>query len=673
MATAADLLTMARQSNRSGDLNRAEQLCRQVLDAEPEHVKALYLMGAACHERGELDEALRCFDRVLRRNPASARAYHARGAVLRDKGDLEGAVRELQEAVRLRPGFVAAQISLGMAFQEQGKLQEAAEVFRAVVRLRPSLPEAHLALGTTLEAVGKRDEAIACYREALRLNPSCVAALNNLAALLLRQDQLAQAAEYIAQALRIQPECAEAHYNQGTILHRRRLVPETLDCYQRAIRLQPNFLPAYHALATALIEDGQHYAARNWIDQALRLEPGQAQAHANLGKLLLQEGRREEAARSFREALRHDPNCVAALAPAAFFGTLPLGEAERGRMHALLNRGNLSVADASRLHYGLGTLSDREGAVDEAFAHFRQANILRRQTFRDSDMVFDRTTHRAWVDAVIATCEAAYFQSIQGMGRSTERPVFIVGMPRSGTSLVEQILASHPDVFGAGELRDIDRIAHDLPGRLAAGSSVPPTAGGADLYLHCLRRLDQSTARSLADRYLERLGRLNGEAVRVTDKMPLNFLHLGLIAALFPRARVIHCVRDPFDVCLSCYFQDFGSVNFSCDLQDLGSFYCDYVRLMAHWRKMLPLAMLDVVYEELVDRPEAVSRQLVSFCGLEWDVRCLTFHENPRPVHTASQVQVRQPVYKSSVGRWRRYAKHLRPLFEALGRPVEEF
>jgi tetratricopeptide (TPR) repeat protein len=661
MATAADLLTMARQSNRRGDLGRAEQLCRQVLDAEPEHLKALYLVGAACHERGELDEALRCFDRVLRRNPASARAYHARGSVLRDKGDLEEAIRAFKEAVRLRSAFVAGQIALGMALQAQGKQQEAAEVFRIVVHLRPGLPEARLALGAALESDGKRDEAIACYQEALRLNPSSVAALNNLAALLLRQDQLAQAAECIAQALRIEPECAEAHYNQGTILHRRRLLPEALDCYERAVRLDPSFLPAYHALANALIEDGQHDAARDWIHQALRREPRQALAHANLGKLLLQEGRREEAAQSFREALRYDPNCVAALAPAAFFGTLPLGEAERVRMRGLLARGNLSAADASRLDYGLGTLSDRDGAVDEAFAHFRQANVLRRQSFRDSDMVFDRDRHRAWVDQLIATCDADYFRRIQRMGRSTKRPVFIVGMPRSGTSLVEQILASHPDVFGAGELRDIDRIAHELPARLA-NEAYPP----------CLRRLDEVTARSLADRYLERLGRLNGAAVRVTDKMPLNFLHLGLIAALFSRARVVHCVRDPLDVCLSCYFQDFGSVTFSCDLKDLGSFYRDYVRLMAHWRKVLPLALMDVVYEDLVERPEPVTRQLVSFCGLPWDARCLTYHQNPRPVHTASQVQVRQPVYKSSVGRWRRYSKYLRPLFEALGRPVEQ-
>jgi hypothetical protein len=240
--------------------------------------------------------------------------------------------------------------------------------------------------------------------------------------------------------------------------------------------------------------------------------------------------------------------------------------------------------------------------------------------------------------------------------------VFIVGMPRSGTSLVEQILASHPNVFGAGELRDLQRLAEELPARVGAKEAYPA----------CLVRLDGSAACALADEYLERIGRRSGAALRVTDKMPLNFLHLGLIAALFPRARIVHCIRDPLDVCVSCYCQDFqGGPNFLWDLTDLGKFHGEYERLMAHWGSVLPLPILEVVYEELVDNLEAVSRRLISFCGLDWDDRCLAYHQNARAVRTASLVQVRQPVYKSSVGRWRHYAPHLRPLLEALGRPLE--
>jgi tetratricopeptide (TPR) repeat protein len=596
--------------------------------------------------------------------------------VLQDQGDLGQAVRAFEEAARLRPGFVAAQVSLGLSLQAQGKVKKAAACFREVLRLRPDLPESHLAVGTILESEGKLDDAAACYREALRLNPECAGALNNLGALLLKRDKMAEAADSIAQTLRLKPDMAEAHYNQGAIWHRRRHLGEAIDCYRRAIRLQPGFMPAYHALATALIEDGQHDTARDWIQKALHFQPGQALAHANLGKLFLHEGRRAEAVTSFREALRQDPNCVAALAPVAFFGTFPLSDDELNRIKSLLAKGGLPPAEASRLYFGLGSLSDRAGAFDEAFAHFRQANRLRRQTFREADMAFDHDIHRAWIDQFIATCDTAYFQRVKEMGQRTERPVFIVGMPRSGTSLVEQILASHPDIFGAGELRDIDQIAQGLPAQLRSLAPVTPVVGGegpeaSSGYPLCLGWLDGATANLLADRYLERLARLDGPALRVTDKMPLNFLHLGLIAAMLPRARIIHCVRDPLDVCLSCYFQDFGSVNFSSDLEDLGRFYRDYERLMAHWRAVLPLPLMEVGYEDLVENQEAVSRRMVAFCGLGWDDRCLAYHQNPRPVHTASQVQVRQPVYKSSVGRWRQYATHLQPLFLALGRSPE--
>jgi hypothetical protein len=366
--------------------------------------------------------------------------------------------------------------------------------------------------------------------------------------------------------------------------------------------------------------------------------------------------------RSYREALRHDPNCVAALAAVTIHSLYPLGDSEVHRIRTLLARPGLPPTDAPRLHFGLGVRADRTGAHDEAFDHFNRANALRRRLLQVAGTAHDAEEHHAWIEQIITTCDAAYFRHVAGLGRRTERPVFIVGMPRSGTSLVEQILASHPDVFGAGELRDIDLLAKKLPARW----------GGREAYPVCLRNLDAATTSFLADKYLERLARLNGPAIRVTDKMPMNFLNLGLIAALFPRARVIHCVRDPLDVCLSCYFQDFVGVNFSCDLGDLASYYRDYERLMAHWRSVLPLPLLEVVYEELVEDQEAVSRRLVSFCGLNWDDRCLAFHQNRRLVHTASLVQVRQPIYKGSVGRWRHYAAHLRPLLEALGRSVEQ-
>jgi hypothetical protein len=232
-------------------------------------------------------------------------------------------------------------------------------------------------------------------------------------------------------------------------------------------------------------------------------------------------------------------------------------------------------------------------------------------------------------------------------------------MMRSGTSLAEQILASHSAVYGAGELRDIDLLVATLPQRLGAAEGYPA----------CLGRLDAAAVRALADEHLGRLRQRGGAAARVVDKAPFNFLHLSLIVTLFPRARLVHCRRDPVDTCLSCYFQNFGEpMGFTLDLRHLGLYYRAYERLMAHWARVLPVPVFELQYEELTADQEAVSRRLVEFCGLDWDERCLRFHETRRPVRTASTLQVRRPMYQSAVGRWKRYEAHLGPLLEALGR-----
>jgi hypothetical protein len=240
-------------------------------------------------------------------------------------------------------------------------------------------------------------------------------------------------------------------------------------------------------------------------------------------------------------------------------------------------------------------------------------------------------------------------------GTESETPVFIVGMPRSGTTLVEQILASHPDTFGAGETRNIQRLVSQF--------------GRPGEYPECVARLDVNVARRLADEYVLELHRRSGGKARVTDKLPGNFHHLGLIATLFPRAQIIHCQRDPRDTCWSCYFHNFQEVTYNCDLETLGGYYREYERLMSHWKACLPVPIFEVHYEQLVEEPERIIRELIAFCGLKWNDDCLRFHETRRPVRTASNLQVRQPVYQHAVGRWRNYTRHLGTLLTALGLP----
>jgi len=259
---------------------------------------------------------------------------------------------------------------------------------------------------------------------------------------------------------------------------------------------------------------------------------------------------------------------------------------------------------------------------------------------------------------VIATFGAEFFARTDRAGSQSELPVFIVGMPRSGTTLVEQILASHPMVHGAGELDYMRRIMQTLPERLGVQRPIP----------ECAANIDTALAERIAEEHLQHLREHSASALRITDKTPSNFLRLGLIALLFPKARIIHCQRDPLDTCLSCYFLRFGQGQaFAYDLDDLGRYYRDCARLMEHWRRVLPSPLLEVPYEALVADQEGWSRRLIAFLGLDWDDRCLAFYRSERQVKTASVWQVRQPVYASSIGRWRRYAKHLGPLFAALG------
>jgi len=297
-----------------------------------------------------------------------------------------------------------------------------------------------------------------------------------------------------------------------------------------------------------------------------------------------------------------------------------------------------------------------EGAFEEAFRHCDQGNAYKGQLLRLQGNTFQSGAHGNFVDRLIATFGTDYFQRVQGFGSGRPLPVFIVGMPRSGTSLVEQILASHPAVVGAGEIRNLKQLVAELPTELGSPADYP----------ECLAGLDRPVSRRLAERYLQGLRSLGKGKPRVTDKVPMNFHQLGLIATLWPRATIIHCRRDPRDVCWSCYFQNFREVYFACDLRKLGAYYRQYERLMAHWRKVLPVRILDVCYEELVENLEQLSRDLVAFCGLPWDDACLRFHQTRRIVRTSSNLQVRRPVYKSSVGYWKNYETYLGPLLEAL-------
>ena len=305
------------------------------------------------------------------------------------------------------------------------------------------------------------------------------------------------------------------------------------------------------------------------------------------------------------------------------------------------------------LHFALGYSLNARGEYAEAAEHLDRANALQLSEWRKRGQEYDPKEHELLVTRMIAVCTPDFFERVRGFGLESEIPVFVVGLPRSGTTLTEQILASHSQVFGAGEI--------NLVRDTLAGSG----GRGAD-FIEGFRRLDRETARRLASRHLERLCTLSPQALRIVDKMPDNYLYLGLLASLFPRAKLIHCRRDLRDVAVSCWMTNFEQIRWANDQRHIASRFHEYQRMMEHWRKVLPVPLLEVDYEETVADLEGVARRLVAWCGVEWEPACLDFHQTKRPVSTASTVQVRQPVFRTSVGRWKHYEQSLSTLLSAL-------
>jgi tetratricopeptide (TPR) repeat protein len=477
-----------------------------------------------------------------------------------------------------------------------------------------------------LHKAGKLEQAEYLYRQVLREDPRQADALNLLGVIANQLGKPEAAIDFIRQAIATQPGEMEFHNNLASAYKAAGEVAAAADEYRQVLRLVPDHVLAHVYLSDALMEQGDLDAALQHSLEALRLEPDSALAHCTLGELVGQ-------------------------------GCYTFSNADIQRMQTLLNEGRQSTHDASMLYFTLAAYWERSGDYDEAFRCYHRANELKGEVYRQSNKAFDPRQHLQLIDNLIAVFTPEFFARTRCFGSDSEIPVFVVGMVRSGTSLVEQILASHPQGFGVGELKDIDKIANVLPGRLNSTESYP----------NCASHIDPVHAKTLAYLYLQRLANHAGAAIRVVDKMPHNYLHLGLIAVLFPRSRIVHCKRDTMDVCASTYFQNFKWLPYASSIENIAFYYRQYERLMAHWRQVLPIPMQEVIYEDLVADQEAVSRQLLAFCGLDWDDRCLSFHTSPRAVKTASKLQVRQPIYTRSVARWKRFEAHLRPLRDALG------
>lgn len=623
---------------------------------------------------------------MARQNPLTRKKRDKAILALR-QGRPDDAARLLEQYCQSDPADPEAWALLASIHGQQGRLDSVANLCQRALALAPAHPLANSLLGNIHALQGNHEAARACYRTALLGAPDDIGILNNLGSSLYLAGELEEAADIIGKVVKLQPGYADAHNNLGNIFKALNRNSEAIAHFQRALQLNPQLFETWINLGSIYSDRiGFPQAAEDCFRKALQLRPDSIEAEAGLANMLRFQGKLEDSLALIREALKKRPDDHSALAGEAdLLERMGRHDEAYDRVNDLLGKdpdnamaadvltrlcrrydccdeavrlaenmlADDALNDAGRqtLHFSLGKLYDKLEEYDAAFAHYSRGNAMTSAPFEV-----------AAYEAVFSSIMQAYSrEALHGMPTASHgdaRPVFIIGMPRSGTSLTEQILASHPAVYGAGELNDINDIAAGLPGAL--GSTLP--------YPACIADLNELAVNELASRYLNRLDGFSRTATRITDKMPHNFMNLGLIALLFPQARIIHCRRDPRDTCLSIFFQSFGWLHpYATDLSNLGSYYRLYERLMRHWESIIDLPMLTVNYEDLVTDQERTSRELVNFIGLEWDDDCLQFHRAERTVATASYDQVRKPMYTRSMARWRNYESHIKPLVETLG------
>ena len=649
-----DLQQAIRQHDQ-GKLTAARRKCKSILKKAPHHRDTLQLMAVLQQQAGNAKSALHFMTKALKTDPENSQILKNMAELQRSHGDFIQAQHYARAALKLDRDNVDALFISAACYLQQGEQQNAIEQFARVVALSPQDTEAHNELGNLMCARGELNTAIKHYQLALKYRPRFVDCRVNLADTLLQLENLDAAIEQYRLVLGQQPHNARIHNRLGQVFARRRAVDEAMSCFELALEQNPLLLEARINMGMLTLESDPRQA-ENWFKSVLDIDPGYTEGYYWLGVLFQTLGQFERAGNYLLQASRIDPEFAIAwyrLSQDRNFQPsdeqLETLAAQFRRRHENGDHGDETIS----LDYTLGRFYEQRGNIEAAFFHFEHGNRI-----KDSRVHFDPRKHDDQVDAVIALFNHDFLSQRATWGNPSRLPIFIVGMPRSGTTLVEQILSAHPAVHGAGELR----LMLDLATGLAADSSEssPGHSQGT-------QQLDAQQVADYAERQLQHLQRLQPEASHIVDKLPGNYFRLGLIKLLFPKAIIIHCRRDPMDTCWSCYQQNFDQgLHFSNNLQHLGQVFRGYQRLMLHWHTQFPGQIIDISYEDLVTDPETVSRSLLQACGIDWNPQVLDFAQQQRSVTSASMWQVRQPLYRSSIGRWKVYRQHLQPLQQAL-------
>jgi len=636
------------------DLSLAAEQAEEILRVVPEQPMAELILGIARRERGDLAGALALLEPLAARLPSWAAAHYELGIALGAARRGEAAIAALERAVELAPALPDAWRALADHKSALGDDPGADAAYAQHIKHAtrdPRLLEAGKAL-----CENKMPVAEAILRPHLPRKPTDVAAIRMLAEVAARLSRYGDAEKLLTRCLELAPSFAPARMQLAFVLHRAGKPVEALAQIDRLLGTDARN-PAYRNLKAGILTRlGDVDASTALYAGVLEEYAGHPKVWMSYGHSLKAAGRTAEAIAAYRRALQLAPSIGEAWFSLANLKTFRFDAADLGAMQQQLARSDLKLEDQFHLHFALGKAQEDEQRFEQAFEHFEKGNALRRSVIH-----WDARENTAHVKRSKAVFTTELFAERAGSGCFAPDPIFIVGLPRAGSTLLEQILASHPLVEGTQELPDIMQLSRELGGK--------KSRAGTSKYPDVLEDLEPERLRALGERYLAatRLQRRTSAPFFI-DKMPNNWAHVGFIQLILPNAKIIDARRHPLACCLSGFKQHFArGQHFSYGLEDIGRYYRDYVELMAHFDRVLPGRVHRVIYERMVDDLEAEVHRLLDYCGLEFDGRCLRFHENERAVRTASSEQVRRPIYREGKDHWRNYAEWLRPLERALG------
>lgn len=656
------------------EYERAEDMCRKALEIEPESHHAWLNLGNALQGQEKLDEAIECWLKAAEINPEMSKAYGNLGNAYHTLGRYQEAEEQCRKALELDPKNVEAWNNLGNAMRDLGRPTEAEGAYRTAIKLRPNFKYGHNNLAIALidqlrfdeaaasarfaiafdesygdawgnlsvaaRELGDFDEAEKAAMRAVSLKPDSASAYADLSDILFVQERMEEAEAALDEARKLEGDSPRLYLKLANILERSNKMEEALEAVDKAVSENPELMEGYYKKAQIYFTSNFMKEAEEAANKALELSKGNIMPNGIKAEILLAQGKLDEARALLEEGIENNERMTPFYQSLVKIRKFTADDPIMQKMEKLAkNIDKMGQQAAISLCFALYDAYEDFGEFDKAFEYLQKGNDLKRRTLPYKTAINEKS--HANVKKMYTPERAKEFK---GVGYNSDVPVFILGMPRSGTTLTEQILSAHPDVYGAGELIDMG----------LTDKAYPVTT--------------LENAKEKGKFYVDSIKKRGGNAARITDKMPGNYMRIGDIRAILPNAKIINCRRNPIDNCLSCYKQLFARGQFwSYNLEELAHQYHQYALMMDHWREIYSDEFLDFDYEDTVDNFEEQARKLVKFVGLDWHDACLEPHKAKRSVITASKTQVIKPIYSSSVKGWKRYEKQLQPLIDALG------